>query len=1206
MAVPMPVTPILTAANSALFQRWGRHLTDVETTILLGAIAHQTYEEIADSAGYAVSYLKRDVGPKLWRNLSAALGETISKTNFRAALERYHLQQDVSLTGVNQPDPAVANQRIDWGEGADTSVFYGRSEELAILHQWIAPPSGDVKRLPCRLLAILGMGGIGKSTLAIKLAQQFEQPFLGQPLGQQPPAATSPHPDFECILWRSLRNAPPLATLLADLVPFVSDQQDTAAEVSQFIQHLRTHRSLIILDNLETILNPQQQGHFREGYEDYAEFLQLVGAVPHQSCMILTSREKPGILATLESEHGWVHSLRVQGSPDIAQEILQDKHLSGNEQQRQELAQRFGYSPLALKIIATTITDLFAGEIATFLAEDTLIFNGIRRLLDSQFERLSPLETTIMYWLAINREWTSIAQLATDILPPVSRASILEALEALTGRSLIEQQNHRYTQQPVVMEYVNERLTHTIMTELQTGPLSLLLSHALLKTTVKDYIRESQARLILNTAMAQVCRQFSDKDLANCIQQHLATLRQSSLAQGSYGAGNLLNLCLQANIDLAGFDFSGLTLRHVYLQNITLRDVDFRQTHFVDPAFTQRFGSILSLDFSNDGEWMAVGDTTGQVQVWHIRSAQPHWIQHHGWATKIVRFSPDSTRLATGSYDTSIKIWDVQTQSCLHTLTGHQHLVPALAWSHDGQFLWSADIATLRLWNTRTGEHLRELALEGGLWITPHPQQDLFAISVGNQVQIWQLQCSQLPCPDVTVIPDLLATLVGHTRPTFSSAWHPDGRRLATASHDQTIQIWDTHTATRLITLTGHSFFWTVFWLTETLLVSGDADGLLQIWDIATGQCQRVIQAHNSAIRAAVLHPNRLFVATGSNNQTAKIWHTQHWNCLKTLAGYVNSILSLALSPDQGTLAVGSEDQTVRLWNLNSLTYREFHGHTSGVWSVNWHPQGHRLASGSEDRALRIWDVSAGKSATLAQNNFGFAMDWHPDGVHLAILTVTELAVEIWNVATQQCVQTLTGLQNLGTCLAWSPDGQHLAAAGYDLTVRIWHRQTGVCVQTLRGHTEPVMQLDWSPNGEQLATASYDCTIRVWQVDREECVQTLIGQQRFFTVKWDGSGQRLASADQDGYLQIWDIHTGQCLHHYQGHRAWVFQVLWRQQDTRLISGSCDGFVKIWDLQTGKCLHTLQAHRPYEKIKIQGVTGISLAQRLSLIALGAKD
>ncbi|HEY9662390.1 MAG TPA: hypothetical protein V6C65_28375, partial [Allocoleopsis sp.] len=335
--------------------------------------------------------------------------------------------------------------------------------------------------------------------------------------------------EFEFVIWRSLRNAPPLDVLLSDLVPFLSSQQDTQNTLHRLLHHLQSSRCLVILDNLETILQGGDRGgQFRAGYEGYGELLRLVSESNHQSCILLTSREKPGEVAAFEGVEFKVRSLQLSGSEQAAAAILQAKGLTGTAAQKTALSNRYSNSPLALKIVATSIQDLFGGSIHEFLEQETVVFNGIRRLLEQQVNRLSALEQTIMNWLAINREWTTITQLHEDIVPVVSKSQLLESLESLTWRSLIEKQAGSYTQQPVVMEYVTEQLIRKIISELVDIKLSQFLTYALVKTTVKDYVRETQVRLIVQPIAQELRKTFSIVAQQEQIIQIAAALRQGA------------------------------------------------------------------------------------------------------------------------------------------------------------------------------------------------------------------------------------------------------------------------------------------------------------------------------------------------------------------------------------------------------------------------------------------------------------------------------------------------------------------------------------------------------------------------------------------------------------------------------------------------------------------------------------------------------
>ncbi|MGB3138011.1 MAG: NB-ARC domain-containing protein, partial [Nodosilinea sp.] len=439
---------------------------------------------------------------------------------------------------------------IDWGEAPDVSVFFGREAEIAILSRWVVDDG-------CRLVAVLGMGGMGKTTLTAKLVETLAEQS-GCP--------------FEHVIWRSLRHAPALDDLLAELVAFVSSQQDSQGTVRRLLHWLRQSRCLLVLDNMETILHEgERAGSFRAGYEDYDDLLQQVAETRHASCVVLTSREKPAAVGTLEGDKFAVRSHLLAGSPEAAIGLSDAKGLSGSYAEKRQLAHRYGNSPLALKIVATSIQTLFDGEIALFLAEDTLVFNGLQHLLDQQFQRLSELEQSVMYWLAINHDWTSISELVEDLQPVVSRSQVLEVLESLRWRSLIETRSGHYTQQPVVMEYVSDRLIEQCSCELISAELDLFLRYALIKTTASDYVRDSQIRLIVQPVAHQLSQTFSTKA---ALKQHLLrlldVLRCHDAQMLGYGGGNLINLCCYLGVELSGYDFSGLTLRHPYLLNATL------------------------------------------------------------------------------------------------------------------------------------------------------------------------------------------------------------------------------------------------------------------------------------------------------------------------------------------------------------------------------------------------------------------------------------------------------------------------------------------------------------------------------------------------------------------------------------------------------------------------------------------------------------
>ena len=279
----------------------------------------------------------------------------------------------------------------------------------------------------CRLITLLGMGGIGKTSLAVKLVEQVQD-------------------KFEYLIWRSLRNAPPAKELLTELILFLSHHQEVNLPetvdslISRLMQYLRSSRCLLILDNSESILRSGElAGRYCSGYEGYGQLLRRVGDERHQSCLVLTSREKPIGLTAKEGKSLPVRSLQLSGLPQAeAQEIIKAKGLVSTEDESRILIEYYAGNPLALKIATTTIQSLFGGDISSFLEQGTVVFGDIWNFLDQQFHRLSALEKQVMYCLAKNQECVTLPKLLEDIAPTVSYRQLLEALESLNQRSLIE------------------------------------------------------------------------------------------------------------------------------------------------------------------------------------------------------------------------------------------------------------------------------------------------------------------------------------------------------------------------------------------------------------------------------------------------------------------------------------------------------------------------------------------------------------------------------------------------------------------------------------------------------------------------------------------------------------------------------------------------------------------------------------------------
>jgi hypothetical protein len=195
----------------------------------------------------------------------------------------------------------------------------------------------------------------------------------------------------------------------------------------------------------------------RPGFECVGNLLRLAAETEHRSCVLLTSREKPAVLVPMEGNDMPVRMFHL-ASLDLesCEELLAEKGVTGSPPDRARLIETYAGNPLALKIIAQTIVDLFGGEIALFLEQGEVIFGGVRDLLEEQFSRLTLQEQSVLLWLAILNEPTTVDDLLEVQTSPIPRAQIMEALDSLYRRSLIEQgQSHgSFVLPSVVAEYL--------------------------------------------------------------------------------------------------------------------------------------------------------------------------------------------------------------------------------------------------------------------------------------------------------------------------------------------------------------------------------------------------------------------------------------------------------------------------------------------------------------------------------------------------------------------------------------------------------------------------------------------------------------------------------------------------------------------------------------------------------------------------------
>lgn len=450
--------------NQVLITETGRSLRPPEVKVFRGTWQGATYEQMAASSSYSSNYLMRDIAPKFWKLLSTVFERNISKSNLRIQLEQIYSLSGEKLTSNSHSSRGICHKHPEFSQAMRTwerhstdrilvedcqneipnwsstiacpSAFYGRAKELNLLRQWIANRS--------RLIKIWGQRGMGKTLLMKKIGKEVEQ-------------------QYEAVIWRSLAAAPSLTEFIEELLQSgfgVSIGNSNINKLlSEIIAQMRSRPCLIMLDGVEAILQPKTlSGKYLPDYENYGEFFKTVVETVHQSCVIVTSDENFSI-ATQSNSQSAVRSLKLSGlSQSEAESLLEQADITDIPPR---LVDYYRGNPAILIAAARIIRELFNGNASEFLAQESLVFGEIARTIGKSFDRLSAIETEILYWLASKSQPMSLAEIQDSIPLSIYPVELLEALGSLTQRSLIEttqvQQRSVFTLSPTIAEFAIDR-----------------------------------------------------------------------------------------------------------------------------------------------------------------------------------------------------------------------------------------------------------------------------------------------------------------------------------------------------------------------------------------------------------------------------------------------------------------------------------------------------------------------------------------------------------------------------------------------------------------------------------------------------------------------------------------------------------------------------------------------------------------------------
>jgi WD40 repeat protein len=476
------------------------------------------------------------------------------------------------------------------------------------------------------------------------------------------------------------------------------------------------------------------------------------------------------------------------------------------------------------------------------------------------------------------------------------------------------------------------------------------------------------------------------------------------------------------------------------------------------------------------------------------------------------------------------------------------------------------------------------------------------------------------------LIEDGHQTLAGHTGGITNMACSSDGKRLATASRDQTVKVWDTDTGAVQLTLKGHTaaVLGVAFSPDGKTLASTSAawdrqkedwtGGEIKVWDSTNDKETLTLQGGASGILCMAFSPDGQRLAGGAGDGTIKLWDCATGQVVTTINAHALPVRCVAFSRDSQRLASGSGEYhyrgipgEIKLWNpSNGQEALAIKGQSGSLYSIAFSPDGLRLASAAgawnakreewQASEMNVWDTKTGQEAIVCRNKEGGArphgivcVAFSPDGKRLAGGSA-ELAdtgwcgdVHIWDMGAGQEVLNLRGHTAGVHSLLFLPGTARLATGSADKTAKVWDSNGPQECRTLRGHKNPVNSIAFSPDGKRLASAdgSFDQPgeVKIWVLLTEDEFASLKGHGSWIScVAFSPDGKRLATASADQKVKVGDADNGQELLTFKGHGHLVTCVAF-SPDGKVLA-SCDGAtVKVWDSRTGN-----------ETFKLEGVTG----------------
>lgn len=601
-------------------------------------------------------------------------------------------------------------------------------------------------------------------------------------------------------------------------------------------------------------------------------------------------------------------------------------------------------------------------------------------------------------------------------------------------------------------------------------------------------------------------------------------------------------------------------------------------------------------------------------------------------------FSPDGKHVVTTAEDKKIRIWDVDTRSCILTMHDPMGII-FTQYGRDGKSVFSVSEcdfdgnSCFRIWDAITGQCLQTLKFYGpgmslGMkgWVKLSPDEKYIVsnmryTNILDMIDITTGQCH---------------VFKGHSSNVFSAAFSPDGRLLVSGSKDNTMRIWDINSQKCLRIIESDSDVRSVTFSPDgKRILSISSSGNTRIWDVSTGKNIRTLDKwYGGIITTAAYSPDGKFIVTTSlgRDNSICIWDAVTFDYLKSLNGHVSMVKSVSFDSRGKYLVSCSSDKTVHLWDVTQLK-----GKISIPRRVWVSPNVNRIVSFPEKDTVRIWDMITGRSTCTSLNGYSSQFrrpieQFLPDGRRLLSASMNDSSLRIWDVFTGKCIRTFVGHKNRACLLVVSPDGKYFVSSSDKGDIRVWNTETGKTIWTvnMKNHSRFLDQvsfgIEYSPDGCYIAIVDAPSTsirnaktgkelyvienglipvfsqdgkifltrneetVRIWETSSGKCLQKFdninIGLDKYDDIEFSPDGKYIVLTSHHSTIKLWDISAQKCTRKMDDDWQFVHYVRFSHDGKYIVSISSNDMMHIWDVSTGKLI---------QKQSVRGGIGYSVSR-----------